>query len=150
MLMNLWVKDKSNGQVHQVGTDIYDSIVLLDGQPHYYNLQNSCGTLSEYEWVEAPDMDDFIQVTPYQLWLNRWYTHRDIIAMLERGEMGEAISNPPTADAVEVVRCKECVHATFYACKNDACYREIICEYRIGTGDENFFCGYGERREKER
>lgn len=52
------------------------------------------------------------------------------------------------ADVVEVVRCKDCKHATFYACKNNACYREIICEYRIGTDDENFFCIYGERRER--
>lgn len=61
----------------------------------------------------------------------------------------DSIQKLPTADVVEVVRCKDCKHATFYACKNDACYRGIICEYRIGTDDENFFCIYGERREKE-
>lgn len=47
---------------------------------------------------------------------------------------------------IEVVRCKDCKHATFYSCKNDACYNAIICEYRLGAGDENFFCSYGERR----
>ena len=52
----------------------------------------------------------------------------------------------PTADVVEVVRCKDCKHATFYSCKNDSCYKGIICEYRIGTDDENFYCSYGERR----
>lgn len=57
------------------------------------------------------------------------------------------IETIPTADVVEVVRCKDCKHATFYSCKNDACYRGIICEYRIGPDDENFFCGYGERKE---
>lgn len=56
------------------------------------------------------------------------------------------IEYTPTADVVEVVRCKDCKHATFYACKNDACYRGIICEYQIGTDDENFFCIYGEKR----
>ena len=50
------------------------------------------------------------------------------------------------ADTLEVVRCKDCKHATFYSCKNDACYRGIICEYKIGIGDENFFCACGERR----
>lgn len=50
------------------------------------------------------------------------------------------------ADVVEVVRCKDCKHATFYNCKNDACYKEIICEYDIGTDDENFYCIYGEAR----
>ena len=50
------------------------------------------------------------------------------------------------ADVVEVVRCKDCKHATFYSCKNDACYKRIICEYEIGTDDENFYCAYGEAR----
>ena len=45
-----------------------------------------------------------------------------------------------------IVRCKDCKHATFYSCKNDACYQSIICEYGIGIGDENFFCACGERR----
>lgn len=56
------------------------------------------------------------------------------------------VLDQPTADVVEVVRCKDCKHATFYSCKNDACYQSIICEYRIGIGDENFFCACGERR----
>lgn len=56
------------------------------------------------------------------------------------------VLDQPTADVVEVVRCKDCKHATFYSCKNDAGYQSIICEYRIGIGDENFFCACGERR----
>lgn len=68
MLINLWVKDKSNGHIHQVGTDVHDSIIFLDGQPHYYNMQNGCGTIDEYEWVEAPDIDDYVSVTPEQLY----------------------------------------------------------------------------------
>ena len=56
------------------------------------------------------------------------------------------ISKIPTADVVEVVRCKDCKHATFYSCKNDACYKGIICEYQITIGDENFFCACGEAR----
>ena len=84
MLINLWVKDKSNGHIHQVGTDVHDSIIFLDGKPCYYNMQNGCGTLDEYEWVEAPDLDDYVSVTPEQLWLNRELVHKDIIAMLEK------------------------------------------------------------------
>lgn len=60
----------------------------------------------------------------------------------------ELVLTVPAADVVEVVRCKDCKHATFYSCKNDACYKEIICEYRVGTDDENFFCSYGERKEE--
>lgn len=50
-------------------------------------------------------------------------------------------------ELVEVVRCKDCRHATFYSCKNDPCYNLITCEFKIGIGDENFFCSYGERNE---
>ena len=53
------------------------------------------------------------------------------------------------ADVVEVIRCKDCKYATFYTCKNDRCYNRIICDYEVGTGDENFFCSYGERKEEE-
>lgn len=49
MLINLWVKDKTNGHIHQVGTDTHDSVVFLDGQVTYYNLQNSGSTLDIYE-----------------------------------------------------------------------------------------------------
>ena len=48
------------------------------------------------------------------------------------------------------IRCKDCKHATFYSCKNDACYKAIICEYKIGIGDENFYCACAEPRTKER
>lgn len=85
MLINLWVKDKSNGYIHQVGTDVHDGIEFLDGQVIYYNLQNSGSTLDVYEWVEAPDIDDYVSVIPKQLWLNRELVHKDIIAMLEKG-----------------------------------------------------------------
>ena len=74
--------------------------------------------MTKFDWSETIDIDDLKQV----------------------------IQDVPTADVVEVVRCKDCKHATFYNCKNDACYKEIICEYEIGTDDENFYCIYGEAR----
>lgn len=43
------------------------------------------GTPDDYEFVEAPDIDDYISVTPEQLYLNRELVHKDIIAMLEKG-----------------------------------------------------------------
>ena len=58
----------------------------------------------------------------------------------------QAIAMTPTEDVERVVRCKDCKHATFYRCKNDAGYKGIICEYEIGTDDENFYCSYGERK----
>lgn len=83
MLINLWVKDKTNGYIHQVGTDVHDSVEFLDGQVVYCNMQNSASTLDEYEWIEAPDIDDYVSVTPEQLWLNRELVHKDILKMLE-------------------------------------------------------------------
>lgn len=49
MLINLWVKDKHTGDIHQVGTDTHDSINFIFGQPTYYNFQNGSGTPDEYE-----------------------------------------------------------------------------------------------------
>ena len=87
MLINLWVRDKHNGHIHQVGTDVHDSVVFLCGQVTYYNMQNGCGTLDEYEWVDMPEhIDDYVSVTPEQLWLNRELVHKDIIEMLKRSE----------------------------------------------------------------
>jgi hypothetical protein len=54
-----------------------------------------------------------------------------------------------TGDVVEVVRCKDCKHATFYSCKNDKCYKAILCDYDVATVDENFYCAYGERRKED-
>lgn len=77
MLINLWVRDNFTGEVHQVGTNRHDSIEFIDGQPQYYNMQNGCGTLSHddggYSWVEPPDMDGYISITPEELILNEAY-----------------------------------------------------------------------------
>jgi hypothetical protein len=83
MLMNIWVRDKSNGHIHQVGTDVHDSLVMMDGAVHYCNLQNGCGTLDEYEFVEAPDLDDYVRVTPDELYLNRELVHEELLKMLD-------------------------------------------------------------------
>ena len=88
MLINLWVRDKLNGHIHQVGTDVHDSIEYLCGQVVYTNMQSSGSTLDEYEWVEAPDLDDYVSVTPEQLWIDRELVHKDIITMLEKGGEG--------------------------------------------------------------
>ena len=49
------------------------------------------------------------------------------------------IDEQPTVDAVEVVRCKDCVSygGTGWCCEHDTCM------------EENDFCSYGERREGE-
>lgn len=70
MLINLWVRYKRSGHIHQVGTDAHDSLIFLDGVVQYDNLQNGCGTLDEYEWVEPPDLDEYVSVTPEEMYIN--------------------------------------------------------------------------------
>lgn len=85
MLLNIWVRDKTNGHIHQVGTDVHDSLELFGNRVEYYNLQNGCGTLdgNNYEFVEAPDLDDYVRVTPDELWLNREMVHEELLKKLE-------------------------------------------------------------------
>lgn len=83
MLINLWVKDKRMNTVHQVGTDVHDSIEYLDGTVVYMNMQNGCGTPDEYEFVEPPDLDDYVSVNPEELYLNRELIHKDLLKKLE-------------------------------------------------------------------
>lgn len=69
----------------------------------------------------------------------------DIAVLFERNEklidewlancVDDVIDEQPTADAVEVVRCKDCIVQT-------------ICRFKTGLG-ENGFCSQGERREDE-
>ena len=89
MLINLWVRDNRDGTVHQVGTDVHDSINFMDGKVVYYNLQNGSGTLKPndpdgYDFVEPPDLDDYIPVTQEQLYLNRKLVHEDIMKMIAK------------------------------------------------------------------
>lgn len=84
MLMNIWVKDNCTGYVHQVGTDPHDSLEFWDGVVEYVNQQCMEGTMGGgYSFVETPDVDDYVMVTPDVLRVNREYLHRDVLKMLE-------------------------------------------------------------------
>lgn len=56
------------------------------------------------------------------------------------------IDNAPTADVVEVVRCKDCKHCDIGENEVDA-----WCDCRIFniSGSEDFYCSCGERRNDE-
>lgn len=73
----------------------------------------------------------------------------------------QTIAQLPSEDAIEVVRCKDCKHwrrQTNYAgaqlsfgfCESDDMWRSLYGETyevsRIDT-DDDFYCGYAERRE---
>ena len=61
------------------------------------------------------------------------------------------IDNEPTADAVTVIRCKDCKHNPKYT--NDYMYgRCVFCcedDFYSGTPSDDFYCGYGERKETD-
>lgn len=71
------------------------------------------------------------------------YSENDIVALLKA---------LPTIDAVEVVRCKDCIY--YEKLNNNEYYCDTI--YRNLSGDDegvsfeppkNYFCAYGKRRE---
>jgi hypothetical protein len=68
-----------------------------------------------------------------------------------RADIFHATYTRNSADAVSVVRCKDCKHSVKYNCKNDACYSFTICRRRDGYAEdveEDDFCSYGERKEQ--
>ena len=53
----------------------------------------------------------------------------------------------PTVDAVEVVRCKDCVnYCGFEHCKNGICDVDSISKRAVYPND---FCSYGERKDND-
>lgn len=71
------------------------------------------------------------------------------ITQIHAVEIAEKIESIPAADAVEVVRCKDCVHAVehkyspvFFKCDG--------CSFLKGRlVSSNFYCKCGERRTEE-
>lgn len=61
----------------------------------------------------------------------------------------EAImENEPTADVVEVVRCKDCKHAEIQDYAPPSC--RYCCKYSALYHAKNFYCSMGERREDDK
>ena len=76
MSVKIYVRDNTNGKVHEYGTSQHDALILQeDGSLHYHNLQNGCGTMfpdEGYAFCLADGSDprtssDYIQygVEPY-------------------------------------------------------------------------------------
>lgn len=58
----------------------------------------------------------------------------------------------PAVDMVEVVRCKDCKYfeEIMTARYRDGTTKEVqICKKRVPLKGENFYCGWGERKESE-
>ena len=59
-----------------------------------------------------------------------------------RERIANLIERQPTADVVEVVRCKDCKHGSQYT--ND----KVWCSLGATSYRPNDYCSYGERREE--
>ena len=63
--------------------------------------------------------------------------YTSVFAKYDWREICEMLNDAPTVDAVEVVRCKDCVYFWDGVC---TAHTDAICT------DENEFCSWGERR----
>ena len=77
--------------------------------------------------------------------LTDYYHHKTEI---QHKALKEAIGGVPSIDAVEVVRCKDCVNCS-ECITDDGMYIYIRCLRNGATIYEDDFCSWGERREDE-
>ena len=64
----------------------------------------------------------------------------------ERGAFKQDVANADTADVVEVVRCKDCIHK--YSDRNQIiCQKLYFCDGFNFEPSNDAFCSCGERRE---
>lgn len=96
MLMNIWIRNNSTGEIRQVGTDIHDSLEFFDGKIEYVNMQCMTGTIGgDYSFVEAPadaEAEGYIAITPEQFMMNKKMIHKDLLKALGLDENNIVIS----------------------------------------------------------
>lgn len=68
----------------------------------------------------------------------------DLVHVGEPGKARKLIEDAPTVEAVEIVRCRDCVHDGLPTCFT--CYIEQH-ELIFLNHDPEFFCGAGERKD---
>jgi hypothetical protein len=66
------------------------------------------------------------------------------ITQFDAADIVDVMESVPTADVVEVVRCKDCVnYCGFEHCKNGICDVDVVSKRAVYPDD---FCSYGERK----
>ena len=85
-------------------------------------------TASEKRMIEY----SFVAAQIEKLRMDSW---RDKVQSEAYRKVDDILTNAPTVDAVEVVRCKDCKHR----------FKDSWCEYV--DDDDNFYCARGERKE---
>lgn len=94
-------------------------------------------------YIDADKLKEKIEEIEWWNDSTGFYDHIDIVHAYD-------IDDTPTADVVEVVRCKDCKHLTVV--NNESAYARcektgyIFWSFRTDTREH--FCAYGERREQ--
>ena len=68
-----------------------------------------------------------------------WLTNGENEYVYDTNAVLDSIDSQPTADVVEVVRCKDCKY-------KDSCLQKVDCDYQYREID---FCSYGERKDAD-
>ena len=65
-------------------------------------------------------------------------------------DLDEVLKDAPTADVVEVVRCKDCRYCeeAHYEEEGENPYIKLKCKWSNYSHQPNDFCSYGERKER--
>lgn len=80
------------------------------------------------------DADELLQDNTYE-WFDDWGNYTNA---------GEIISNAPTVDAVEIVRCKDCKYWKIVWGEVHAC----LCARGMLYTKENEYCSHGRKKKK--
>ena len=87
--------------------------------------------IEETDWYHINKKGEMVKGSPSEM--EAWYKYADIM---------DAVGSVPSADAVEVVRCKDCIHY-----ESDDTGDMMVCNVTDTVCDNDDYCSYGERRE---
>ena len=103
--------------------------------------------MSRYIKVDALEQHKFVSWTVPEFF-NEMSLEQQAYQLGWNNAIEAIMENEPTADVVEVVRCKDCKHAEIQDYAPPSC--RYCCKYSALYHAKNFYCSMGERREDER
>lgn len=60
-MVRLWIKDLTDGKVHEYGTDRHDALIVRDGVLEYINMQNGDGSPAGYCFCNEDGTTDWFE-----------------------------------------------------------------------------------------
>ena len=100
--------------------------------------------MSRYIKVDALEQHKFVSWTVPEFF-NEMSLEQQAYQLGWNNAIEAIMENEPTADVVEVVRCKDCKHAEIQDYAPPSC--RYCCKYSALYHAKNFYCSMGERRE---